>query len=72
MENKNQVKHLRESRGLTQRDLAAQLKVSPATVALWETGVNSISLRNACALADLFGCSLDAIFGREPPADTSA
>ena len=72
MENKNQVRKLREGRGWTQRDLAAQLNVSPATVALWETGVNSLSLRNAFALADLLGCSLDAIFGREPPEGTSA
>lgn len=72
MENKNQVRKLRESRGWTQRDLAARLNVSPSTVALWETGMNSLSLRNAFALADLLGCSLDAIFGREPPAGTPA
>ena len=72
MENKNQVRKLRESRGWTQRDLAAKLNVSPATVALWETGVNSLSLRNAFALADLFSCSLDTIFGRETPECTSA
>ena len=51
MRYKNRVKLLREARGLTQRDLAARLKVTPATVAQWETGVNGLSLKNAVALA---------------------
>ena len=72
MHYKNKVKALREARGWSQRDLAARLNVMPATVAQWETGVNGLSLKNAVALADLFGCTLDAVLGREPPAGTSA
>ena len=72
MRYKNRVKLLREARGLTQRDLAARLNVTPATVAQWETGVNGLSLKNAVALADLFGCTLDAILGREPSEHTPA
>ena len=72
MKYKNQVKHLREARGWTQRDLAAKLGVSPASVALWETGKNNLSLDNALALADLFACTLDALFARESTGRTSA
>lgn len=72
MHYKNRVKALRESRGWTQRDLAAQLDVTPASVAQWESGANSLSLKNVIALADLFGCTLDTVLGREPPAGTSA
>ncbi len=72
MHYKNKVKVLREARGWSQRDLAARLDVTPATVAQWETGVNGLSLKSAVALADLFGCTLDAVLGREPPECTSA
>lgn len=72
MRYKNRVKSLREARGLTQRDLAARLEVTPATVAQWETGANGLSLKNAVALADLFGCTLDTVLGREPTEHTPA
>ena len=72
MKYKNQVNPLREARGWTQRDLAARLGVSPASVALWETGKNNLSLDNALALADLFACTLDALFARESTGRTSA
>lgn len=64
MEYKNHVKALRESRGWSQRDLASRIGVSPAAVAFWELGRSNLSMRNALALADIFGCSLDAVLGR--------
>ena len=65
MECKSQVKQLRESRGMTQRQLADRLNVSPAAVALWETGTNKPSMKNAVRLADILNCSIDALFGRD-------
>lgn len=58
---------LREGRGLDQRSLAAALGVSPAAVAQWERGYNLPGTDNLLALADLFGCSVDMVLGREPP-----
>ena len=58
---------LREGRGLDQRGLAAELGVSPGAVAQWERGYNLPGTDNLLALANLFGCSVDAVLGREPP-----
>ena len=72
MKYRNRVKQLRESRGWSQRDLASKLGLNPASVALWETGANNLSLNSALALADLFSCSLDEVLGREVPDCTPA
>lgn len=58
---------LRESRGMNQRSLAAELGISPAAVAMWERGYHLPGTENLLALADLFGCSVDTILGRQPP-----
>lgn len=57
---------LRKWRGLTQRELSAALGLSPATVAQWERGYCLPNTENLQAIADLFGCSVDAVLGREP------
>lgn len=57
---------LRKLRGMTQRELSAALGRSPATVAQWERGYCLPSTENLQAIADLFGCSVDAVLGREP------
>ena len=72
MECGTQIKRLRESLGMTQRKLAKEMNVSPAAVAYWETGKTIPSTEKLLSLADVFGCSLDALFGREPPERTSA
>lgn len=72
MEYNPQIKALRESRGMTVRGLADKLNVSGVAVTYWENGVNYPSLPNLFAMADLFGCSLDFICGRDGPGQTSA
>lgn len=62
---------LREGRGMDQRSLAAELEVSPSAVAQWENGYNLPGTDNLLALADLFGCSIDTVLGREPPTTPS-
>lgn len=59
-----QLKALREKRGLTQRGLAAQLQVSPATVALYETGNRRPDPDMLTKLADFFGVTTDSLLGR--------
>lgn len=67
MECKLKIKELRESRGMTQRRVAEEIKVNPSAVAKWELGYTKISLDNLTALADLLNCTTDALLGREPP-----
>lgn len=62
-----QIRRLRESRGMTQRQMADRLGLSPAAVAHWELGRKKPTTDNLLAMAELFGCSTDAILGREPP-----
>lgn len=57
---------------MSQRELAKRLNLTPGCVAKWELGLSAPTVKNLLALADLFGCTLDAIFGREPPGRTSA
>ncbi len=62
---------LRESRGLDQRGLAAEIGVSPAAVAMWDRGYHLPGTENLLALAALFGCSVDTVLGRQPPTEAS-
>lgn len=72
MEYTAKLKELREQQNMTQRQLAKRLNLTPGAVAKWELGLSVPTVENLLALADLFDCSLDAIFGREPPGRTSA
>lgn len=72
MEYSVRIRTLREERGMSQRELAKRLNLTPGCVAKWELGLSAPTAENLLALADLFGCPLDAIFGREPPGRTSA
>lgn len=60
------IRRLREDLGMSQRYVADRIGVTPAAVAQWELGMNKPSADNLLALADLFGCTLDALFGRNP------
>ncbi len=66
------ITELRERAGMTQTQLADKLGVDNSTVCKWETGVNSPMAKSLFKLADLFGCSIDEICGREPPGRSSA
>lgn len=49
----------RVNAGLTQEDVAKQLKVSKNTVVNWENGKSSPNIEKGKALAKLFGMSVD-------------
>lgn len=59
------IKQLRETAGLTQRELGERIGISGPAVAMWETGENRPSLTNLEKLADVLGVSIDAILGRD-------
>ena len=59
---KNRIRELREQRGWTQADLAAELDISRQTVNALEAGRWDPSLALAFSIADLFGEKLEAMF----------
>lgn len=58
------LKKEREKRGLTQQQLADQIKMSRAAYAQYELGVNTPTLDNLMRIADLYGTSIDYLAGR--------
>lgn len=58
----NRIAQLREERKLSQRDLARQLGVSGAAVAMWETDRRMPSLKMAKDIACFFETDIESIF----------
>ena len=61
----NNIRHLREARGLTQKDLSLQVGVSRQAINAIETGKYDPSIRLAFALARFFGKSVEELFQEE-------
>ena len=59
------IRDLRTCAGMTQRELADKLGISSVAVAKWESGENRPTADNLERLADIFGCSIDHILGRD-------
>lgn len=62
----------RERAGMTKTQLANTLNVDLSTVCKWESGVNKPTADGLLKLANLFHCTIDELFGREPPSRGSA
>ena len=58
----------RKALGLTQEGLAQKLGVTNQAVSKWESGQSCPDLVLLPLLADLFGITIDELFGREPKA----
>ena len=76
MENANKViseniKVKRKEAGLTQDELAAKLGVTFQAVSKWETELCSPDILLLPDLADIFGCTIDALFSRKTVRDTT-
>lgn len=77
MENINKViseniKTKRKEAGLTQDELAAKLGVTFQAVSKWETELCSPDILLLPDIADIFGCSIDALFSRDKITDATA
>lgn len=59
----NQIRYLREQRGLTQADLAKKLGLTRSSVNAWEMGVSVPSVQYVIELAKIFKVSTDYILG---------
>lgn len=62
----NNIKKLRETAGMTQRELAARVHVAQAAVARWERGLADPTWDKAPALAQVLGCPIDDLFADGP------
>lgn len=63
---------LRQRAGLTKTQLADRLDVDLSTVCKWESGVNKPTADGLLKLANLFHCTIDELYGREPSSQDSA
>lgn len=59
------IRNLREDRGLKQKDLAAMLNVSQNTYSQYETGVIELTTSTLIKLADFYDVSVDYLLGRK-------
>lgn len=66
------IKELRERAGISVTELARIMDVDVAAVCRWDSGDAMPRAAKLPKLADVLGCSIDALFGREPPERTSA
>lgn len=62
---KENLKSLRQEKGLGQVSLANLIRVSKGTISLWENGIREPSMSSLIALADFFNCTIDYLVGRE-------
>lgn len=60
------ITELREAAGLTKTELSQAMGVDLAAVHRWETGTAMPRAEKLPKLADLLGCSIDALYGRSP------
>ena len=66
------LKEIRESRGISQRQAAIALNLSPTVYNRYENGLREPSNVIMLAMADYFGVSVDELLGRtaeQPPED---
>jgi len=63
--NSSGIRHLREERGFTQKELAERLDVSDKTISKWETGRGLPDISLLAPLAEALGISLTELFTGE-------
>lgn len=61
----NNIKRLREERDMSQTELAERLGIKPPSVWKLERGLANPAYPTLAKLADIFGCTMDEVMGRE-------
>ena len=69
---KLKIKELREELHLTQKELAEKINNVQRNVSNWENGASEPDIETIVKLADLFGVSIDELFGRETHTHSSS
>ncbi|MCM1233980.1 MAG: helix-turn-helix transcriptional regulator [Ruminococcus flavefaciens] len=54
-------------RELTQAELAKRMSVTQSLIAQWERGATKPSADKLPTLASVLGCTIDELYGRNPP-----
>jgi len=67
-----EIRKYREAAGLLKSELAKKMGVSNSTVFRWEAGEDYPAANKLPALAAVLGCTIDELFGRDPPDQDSA
>lgn len=60
------LKEIRESKGISQRQAALGLNLSPTVYNRYENGIREPSAAMLLVIADYFGVTVDELLGREP------
>lgn len=66
METHEILKRLRESKGLTMKEVSDATKMATSLISDYETGKKALGMKVAIRLADFYNVSLDYLVGREP------
>ena len=67
----DRIKYLRESKSMTQAELARELGITRSSVNAWEMGISVPSTQYIVELADIFGVSTDYLLGVKESASVS-
>ena len=59
------LRDIRKKKGFTQQELAAAVGATKRQIGAWERGENDLPMDYAVAIADILGCTVDAIAGRK-------
>lgn len=59
------IRKIRESIGISTKELADRMGVSPQAVGKWERGESFPAAAQLPSLAKILGCSIDALFDGE-------
>ena len=59
------LKHAREHKGLTQKELARQVLVNSVNIAYFENGDKIPSITTLVRIADTLNCSIDSLLDRK-------
>ena len=62
---KNKLKQLRTNRGMTQRELADKLNLSPSTIGMYEIGKREPDSATLKKISTFFGISVDELLGNK-------
>lgn len=67
----DRIKHLRETKAMTQSDLAKELGITRSSVNAWEMGISVPSTQYIVELASIFKVSTDYLLGVESSASVN-
>ena len=67
----DRIKHLRETKAMTQSDLAKELGITRSSVKAWEMGISVPSTQYIVELASIFKVSTDYLLGVESSASVN-